>query len=40
MIPVAQFGPVQWLMVGATTWTLAGIAVTSWLFAAHRSPRR
>ena len=40
MIAMAQFGLVQWLMVVGSTWTLAGIAVTSWLFAAHRSTRR
>ena len=40
MAQVAQFGLVQWLLVAATTWTLAGVAVASWLFAAHRSPRR
>jgi hypothetical protein len=39
MIQVAQFSLVQWLRVVATTWTLAGLAVTSWLFAAHRSRR-
>jgi hypothetical protein len=40
MAQVAQFGLVHWLLVAATTWTLAGVAVASWLFAAHRSPRR
>jgi len=40
MVPVAQFGLPQWLVVVASTWTLAGVGVTSWLFAAHRSPRR
>ena len=39
MAQVAQFGVLQWLFVVATTWTLAGVAVTSWLLAAHRSPR-
>lgn len=39
-MPTAQFGLAQWLVVVATTWTLAGVAVASWLFAAHRSSRR
>ena len=34
----SELVPIQWLWLSLATWTLAAIAVTIWLFAAHRPP--